>query len=113
MAEIGVLPQKLENTDQTYSELATINRRLNLLENRINNLGDQIDLIENRLNEKHKSSNSGISDLDSNFKNHNDKIVELENEVRRLSSLVSDVATKKEIKVLERYINFWDPIKNK
>ena len=32
MPEIGSLPQQLENTDQTYSELATINRRLNLLE---------------------------------------------------------------------------------
>ena len=69
MAEIGGLPQKLENSDQTYSEIATINRRMNLLENRLRNIGDQVNLIENNLNEKHKSANSGISDLDGRFTN--------------------------------------------
>ena len=42
MAEIGGLPQKLENSDQTYSEIATINRRMNLLENRLRNIIDKL-----------------------------------------------------------------------
>ncbi len=113
MVEIGGLPEKLEDTDKTYSELATINRRLTLLENRLGNLGDQLNLIENGLNEKHKSANSGISDLDGQFKNHNSKLAELESEIRRLTAIVGSFATKQDIKVLERYINFWDPIKNK
>jgi hypothetical protein len=41
------------------------------------------------------------------------KIDELESEIRRLTSIVGNFATKQDIKVLERYINFWDPIKNK
>ena len=94
MPEISSLPQQLENTDQTYSELATINRRLNLLENRINNIGDQVNLIENSLNEKHKSANSGISDLDGQLKIYKDKILELESEMRRLISVVGNFATK-------------------
>ena len=47
---------------------------------------------------------------DDNFKN---KIDALESEIRRLTSVVGNFATKQDIKVLERYINFWDPIKNK
>ena len=113
MAEIGGLPQKLEDSDQTYSEIATINRRMNLLENRLKNIGDQVNLIENSLNEKHKSANSGISDLDGRFTNFKNKTDELESEIQRLTSIVGNFATKQDIKVLERYINFWDPIKNK
>jgi len=113
MAEIGGLPQQLEDSDQTYSEIATINRRMNLLENRFRNIGDQVNLIENSLNEKHKSANSGISDLDGKFINFKNKIDELESEIRRITSIVGNFATKQDIKVLERYINFWDPIKNK
>ena len=46
MAEIGGLPQQLEDSDQTYSEIATINRRMNLLENRFRNIGDQVNRSE-------------------------------------------------------------------
>ncbi len=113
MPELGAIPQKLENTNQTHSALATFNRRLTLLENRLNNIGDQVNLIENSLNEKHKSANSGISDLDGQLKNYTNKISELDSEIRRLTSIVGNFATKQDIKVLERYINFWDPIKNK
>ena len=113
MAEIGGLPQKLENSDQTYSEIATINRRMNLLENRLRNIGDQVNLIENKLNEKQKSPNSEITDLDETLNNLKNKIDALDSEIRRLTSVVGNFATKQDIKVLERYINFWDPIKNK
>jgi len=106
------MPQKVsqESSGNVLGELAKLNRRVGLIEDRMRDFRDQIDLIESNLVDKHKSATSGLSDLNSKTKDFNSQISDLKNEIMRLSGQLSNFATKQDVQVLERYINFWNPL---
>ncbi|MDP6845858.1 MAG: hypothetical protein QF460_02810 [Candidatus Nanoarchaeia archaeon] len=106
------MPQKVspEGSGNVLGAIAKLNRRLSLIEDRLDNVRDQVDLIESNLVDKHKSSTSGLSELNNKIKDFNSKITDLKNENMRLSSQLGNFATKQDVQVLERYINFWNPL---
>ena len=106
------MPQKVspEGSGNVLGVIAKLNRRLSLIENRVDNVRDQVELIETNLVDKHKSATSGLSELNNKIKDFNSKIIDLKNENMRLSSQLSNFATKQDVQVLERYINFWNPL---
>ena len=106
------LPKKVEkpSEERVLSELAKLNRRMSLMEERFSNIRDNIDLIENNLVDKHKSANSGIADVGDKIKDFGNEIGDLKNEIGRLASRMEQFSTKQDVKVLERYINFWNPL---
>ena len=106
------MPQKVsqEASGNVLGEIAKLNRRVGLIEDRMRDLRDQIDLIENNLVDKHKSAISGLVELNNKIKDFNSKITDLNNDNLRLTSQISNFATKQDVQVLERYINFWNPL---
>ncbi|MBT4134728.1 hypothetical protein HOE39_00020 [Candidatus Woesearchaeota archaeon] len=106
------MPQKVsqEASGNVLGEIAKLNRRVGLIEDRMRDLRDQIDLIENNLVDKHKSATSGLSELNTKTKDFNSQITDLKNEIVRLNAQLSNFATKQDVQVLERYINFWNPL---
>lgn len=106
------MPQKVspETSGNVLGEIAKLNRRVGLIEDRMRDFRDQIDLIESNLVDKHKSATSGLSDLNTQTKNFNSQINDLKNEIMRLNAQLSNFATKQDVQVLERYINFWNPL---
>jgi len=93
------------------AELSKINRRLTLIENRFSNLSDQVNLIENSRNEKHEASGKNVSNMDLSLKELKDRVNNFELEIKKFNGIISNFASKQDVKILERYINFWNPIK--
>ena len=99
------------NDSNIMAELSKINRRLTLMENRFSNLSDHVSLIENSLNDRHKSSGKNVSNIEISVKEIRDKVSDFELELKKFNGIISNFASKQDIKILERYINFWNPIK--
>ena len=99
------------NDSNVMAELAKINRRLTLMENRFSNLSDHVGLIENSLNERHKDSGKNVSNIEISVKEIRDRVSDFELELKKFNGIISNFASKQDIKILERYINFWNPIK--
>jgi len=106
------MPQKVsqEASGNVLGEIAKLNRRASLIEDRLTDLRDHLDMIDTNLVEKHKSATSGLSDLNSQTKEFNAQITDLKNEIIRMSVQLGNFATKQDVQVLERYINFWNPL---
>jgi chromosome segregation ATPase len=106
------MPQKVspEGSGNVLGAISKLNRRLSLIEDRISNIRDQVDLIETNLVDKHKSATSGLAELNNKIKDFNSKITDLKNDNMRLTSQMNNFATKQDVQVLERYINFWNPL---
>jgi len=106
------MPQKVstEGSGNVLGAISKLNRRLSLIEDRISNIRDQVDLIETNLVDKHKSATSGLAELNNKIKDFNSKIADLKNDNMRLTSQMNNFATKQDVQVLERYINFWNPL---
>ena len=100
-----------KNDSNIMAELSKINRRLTLMENRFSNLSDHVSLIENSLNDRHKSSGKNVSNIEISVKEIRDKVSDFELELKKFNGIISNFASKQDIKILERYINFWNPIK--
>ena len=99
------------NDSNIMAELSKINRRLTLMENRFSNLSDHVSLIENSLNDRHKSSGKNVSNIEISVKEIRDRVSDFELELKKFNGIISNFASKQDIKILERYINFWNPIK--
>jgi hypothetical protein len=67
-------------------------------------------MIETNLVDKHKSATSGLLELNTQTKEFNSQINDLKNEIMRMSAQLGNFATKQDVQVLERYINFWNPL---
>ena len=99
------------NDSNIMAELSKINRRLTLMENRFSNLSDHVSLIENSLNDRHKNSGKNVSNIEISVKEIRDRVLDFELELKKFNGIISNFASKQDIKILERYINFWNPIK--
>jgi septal ring factor EnvC (AmiA/AmiB activator) len=106
------MPQKAkqEGSGNVLGEIAKLNRRASLIEDRLSDLGDHLDMIETNLVDKHKSATSGLSDLNNQTKDFNSQINDLKTEIMRMNAQLGNFATKQDVQVLERYINFWNPL---
>ena len=111
----GLLGKKVDQKDaalfaEFQMSLREISRRLRILEERYTSIRKNIQVNEqNMLNQSRKNSteimaiNSEISELKKNIRNFAEELKQIIKEVKQ-------AVKKDEVKVLERYINLWQPI---
>lgn len=92
-------------------DISNVSRRLRTLEEGFTNLRRALQVTDQNMLGKHKvfateirTISSDISDIKSNINELKEKILEMVNELE-------ETAKKEEVKVLEKYINFWNPVK--
>ena len=92
-------------------DISNISRRLRTLEESFTNLRRALQVTDQNMLGKNKvfateirTITLDISDIKNNINEIKEKIMEMVNELE-------EVAKKEEVKVLEKYINFWNPIK--
>lgn len=93
--------------DQT----SDFSNRLKLIENRISVLRNHLNIIDTSLIEKHKATISELRTVEGNVRNLRADVDEIKNLAERLIKRLEDFASKEEIKVLERYVELWQPLK--
>ena len=86
------------------TDVNTLSRRLRLLEEGFTNLRRFFQVAEENIIAKNKHFSADINEVRKDIQEIKDKVLLV---IRELQT----VARREEVKVLERYINLWNPIK--
>ncbi len=101
---------QLQQGNETSFLLSDINIRIRSLETKHNLLGERLLLVNQNMIEEYKKT---LKELDV----INSEISEIKNDVRSIKTAIKDIvkemevfAKKEHLKVLEKYINIWNPM---
>ncbi len=93
------------------SDVNTLSRRLRLLEEGFTNLRRFFQVTEENMIAKHKHFSAEIKTLASDIMEIRKEIQEVREKLMLVIRELQTVARKEEVKVLEKYINLWNPVK--
>ena len=93
------------------SDINTLSRRLKLLEEGFTNMRRFSQITEENIIAKNKHYSAEIKTLASDVNEIRKEIQELKDKLLLVIRELQTVARKEEVKVLEKYINLWNPIK--
>ena len=93
------------------TDINTLSRRLRLLEEGFTNLRRFFQITEENIITKNKYYSAEIKTLTSDISEIRKEIQELKDKFFLIIKELQTVARKEEVKVLEKYINLWNPIK--
>jgi len=108
----GQRPQhEPQEAQRKFSELfADLGSRIRLLEERTENLRSHQDMIDASVIEKHKSLVSEIRNIEDGQRALRADMDMLKDVVERLTRRLDAFASKEEVKVLQRYVELWQPL---
>jgi len=95
----------------TSSVLNNLNGRMRLLEERFMQLRENLELLNENLMDGHKDVLKRIKNLDNEIKGLKKENLELTNTTNHIIKEVGLFARKDSVRVLEKYISMWDPLK--
>ena len=96
-----------KSVSSTVLDIAT---RVKLLEQRVDNLRGHLEIIDGSLIEKHKSVISELRDAEDGMRSLRADIDSLKELTERVAKRMEALASKEEVKVLERYVELWQPL---
>ena len=92
------------------SDINTLSRRLRLLEEGFTNLRRFFQVTEENIIAKNKHFSADIKTLTSDINEIRKEIQELKEKLLLVIRELQTVARKEDVKVLEKYINLWNPL---
>jgi len=84
--------------------------RVRTLEGQYNLLRDRMLIINNNLIEQHKKLSGEIKILNEDIKEVKSELFNLKETMKHLIKELELFARKEDVKFLEKYINFWNPV---
>jgi len=107
----GQQQQEAPDFSGITTDVNTLSRRLRLLEEGFTNLRRFFQVTEENMIAKNKHFSAEIKTLTSDINEIRKEIQEIKDKLLLVIRELQTVARKEEVKVLERYINLWNPIK--
>ena len=104
-------PQQGPDFEGISNDVNTIGRRLKLLEEGVTNLRRFFQLTEENIISKNKYATAEFKTLQSDIQEIRKDMHEIKEKFIHVVMELQTVARKEEVKVLEKYINLWNPIK--
>lgn len=101
-------PQGLQK--KLIEMISDLNSRIRMLEERTENIRSHIDLLDKSLIEKHKSVVSDVRRIEDGQRALRADMDMLKDLAERLARRLDAFASKEEVKVLERYVELWQPL---
>jgi len=92
-------------------DIGNLGRRLRLLEESITNIRRALQVTEQNMLGKNKLFATDIRALTSDISDMKTEINEIKERMLDLVKELKETAKRDEVKVLEKYINFWNPVK--
>ena len=92
-------------------DIGNLGRRLRLLEESITNIRRALQVTEQNMLGKNKLFATDIRTLTSDISDMKTEINEIKERMLDLVKELKETAKRDEVKVLEKYINFWNPVK--
>jgi len=103
----------MKPTSQTQPNLpllAQLSQRLRIIEESIDTLREHTEMLDKNLIEKHQASVKNIRAVEAELRELRGQIRESQEGFNRLSGHLSLFASKDKLSVLEKYINYLDPM---
>tara|TARA_Y100000310_G_scaffold281722_1_gene302407 strand:- start:41474 stop:41908 length:435 start_codon:yes stop_codon:yes gene_type:complete len=92
-------------------DIGNISRRLRVLEESFTNIRRALQVTEQNMLGKNKVFATEIRTLTSDIGDMKNGINEVKEKILEMVKELEESAKKEEVKVLEKYINFWNPVK--
>lgn len=103
-------PEMMQFESKAGEQLVDVSSRLKLIEQRVDNLRSHLELTDNSLVEKHKSVISEMRDIEDSTRSLRADIDMLKDLTERLAKRMEALASREEVKVLQRYVEMWQPL---
>ena len=104
-------PQQGPDFESMSSDVNTISRRLRLLEESVTNLRRFFQITEENIISKNKYTTTEFKTVQSDIQEIRKEMHEVKEKFIHVVMELQTVARKEEVKVLEKYINLWNPIR--
>ncbi len=104
-------PQQGPDLSGMTAEMNTLSRRLRLLEESVTNMRRFFQVTEENAIERNKHFSAEIKTLTSDIGEIRKEIQEIKDKLMLVIKELQTVARKEEVRVLEKYINLWNPVK--
>lgn len=101
----------VDETQSVPSRYYDFSEKLSSIERKMNSVFDQLKIVEQDSIEKHKEVLKQLETAKDEVSSFEKKLGELNDNIDRLNERFGEFASKEKVKVLEKYINLWDPIK--
>ena len=107
----GKSPQQPQDFSDVTDDMNTLSRRLRLLEEGFANLRRFFQITEENIIAKNKHYSAEIKTIASDIMEIRKEMQELRDKLSLVIRELQTVARREEVKVLEKYINLWNPIR--
>ncbi len=101
------MPEVMQDISYFISDL---NSRVRTLENRYELLAERLLIINQNMIESHKKLSEEFTKINKELQNLKTVLTTFKETIKKLVQEISDFATKQDLKVLEKYINLWNPL---
>ena len=92
-------------------DIGNLGRRLRILEESTTNIRRELQVTEQNMLGKHKLFSTEIKTFSSDIRDIKVDISEIREKILDLVAELKEAAKRDDVKVLEKYINFWNPVK--
>lgn len=103
--------QEMPDFSGMTADVNTLSRRLRLLEEASTNMRRFFQITEENIIAKNKHFSSEVKTINSDIIEIRKEVQEVRDKLGLVIKELQSVARKEEVKVLEKYINLWNPIK--
>ena len=90
--------------------ISDLNARMRTLESKYSNLGERLLIVNQNMIEEYKKIHQQIRLIDSDMKDIKHDLFQIKEALKNLVHEMQNFAKKDSIKVLEKYINMWNPL---
>ncbi len=109
----GLFKHSNNTTDVTpiYNELNSLSARLRIAEERYSNLRKKSQILEQNMLTNHKNLSVEIKTINAELNEMKRDIADVQNKIKLMINEFQTFAKKEDLKVVEKYVNMWDPMK--
>jgi hypothetical protein len=95
-----------------YNELNSLSARLRIAEERYTNLRKKDQFVEQNMLTHYKNTSLEIKAINADINEIKREIGDINNKIKLMINEFQTFAKKDEVKVIEKYVNLWEPLKN-
>lgn len=106
----GHKPQQIPEIAELTNEIKDIGRRLRTLEERYSNLQTKTQITEQNMISRHKQVSTEIKSFGSEVNDVKKDVMDVKDKILMIIKEIQGYAKSEDVKVLERYISYWQPL---
>lgn len=99
-----------QNTEEANSVIRDVTRRLRVMEERMASDRKNIQLIQQNTVSANKSTSNDIKNMYTELSELKKELSALKDQMNLVVSGLTETAKKEDVKVLEKYIELWEPL---